>query len=91
MGVPHIEAYPARTKRPLTAYPIIGAGGPRVIPGGALVTIVENHAPVTEHRDPGVTAWTATVYLDGTPYECEVQPEQFTRHQPETIQENGTD
>lgn len=75
---PHIDVYQARTRRPLTAFPLIGDGHSRVIPGGALVTITENTDPVTENHEPGTTVRTATAYLGGEPFECEIQPEQFT-------------
>lgn len=82
----HITHYPARTRRPLTAYPLTGDGHSRVIPGGALVTITENTAPVTERHDPDVTVRTATVTMDGVPYETEILPDQFTPYQPTTNQ-----
>lgn len=75
---PHLEVYQARTRRPLAAFPLIGDGPSRVIPGGALVTITENTDPVTENHERGVTVRTATAYLDGEPFECEIRPEQFT-------------
>lgn len=64
----------------MTAYPLLGDGPSRVIPGGAVVFITENMAPVTEHRDPGEAVHTATAYLDpdGIPYECEIRPDQYT-------------
>lgn len=73
-----IEVYQARTIRPLTAYPLVGDGLSRVIPGGALVTITENQDPATENHPPGVTVWTATAEIGGVLFECEIQPNQFT-------------
>jgi len=74
----HIQVYEARTKRPILAYPLIGNGPGRVIPGGAIVTITANTDPVTENHPPGSVVRTATVHLDGIPYEAEVSPDQFT-------------
>lgn len=79
-GQAHISHYQARTRRPLTAYPLTGDGASRVIPGGALVEVTENTAPAVEDRDPDQPLLTATAYLGGIPYECEIQPGQFTAY-----------
>lgn len=68
----HITNYQARTRRPLTAYALTGEAR-RVIPGGALVTITEN----TRHV-PGEVTRTATAYMGGQPFECEITPDQYT-------------
>ena len=74
----HITHFQARTVRPITAYALTGQGLPRVIPGGALVTVTENTAPAAEGRDPDQTVLTATAYMGGVPHECEITADQFT-------------
>lgn len=73
----HIETHQARTRRPLKFYPLTGDGPGRIVPGGALVAVTENHSPVTENRPTGDTIRTATAHLDGVPYECEIRQDQY--------------
>lgn len=70
----HLTNYPARTTRPLKGYALNGDGAWRTIPGGALVTVTEN-----TRFDPERTVHTATLYLDGTPYGCDLDPAHFTK------------
>lgn len=68
----HIKSYAARLHKPLTGHPLHGTGPNRTIPGGAVVTVIEN-----SDYDPPDTVYTASVEMDGVHYVRDIQPQDF--------------